>query len=266
MKKLHIDKLVFSLPESVNEMELKDLIFLSELVAQELPIQEIKIKMLLSCLNAHLKAPKESGLYRLKIGKCTHDVNAEDLTAVSSAFDYLFTAPDDEGRCFFDNRLYINHYKEIVIDGIEFVSPGTALEGMTYNQYIYLQVYDQMKDRTPDAIYNFLGCMFLPKFSNHFDPKNLNTEHMKKIPPHVIVLSLWYWIGSCRAIADKFPRIFAGDGESSGNVYDSQQKLLDYIAKADPEKKQKYKEDDLYNILYSLDYLLEIEENKENDV
>jgi hypothetical protein len=135
---------------------------------------------------------------------------------------------------------------------------------MIYNQYIYLQTYDVMQKNKPNAIYAWLGCMFR-RNKAVFDPEDLNLDMMKKIRPEVIVLTLWYWIGSCRFIADKFPRIFSGDGESSeGNPYDGQQNLLDFIAKGDPEKKRSYKKDLLYDILFSLDYLLAEREKDEN--
>lgn len=265
MKKLHIGESEYELPGTMDEMKLSELIFLSDLVSQEMPIQEVKIKMLLNCIGAHLVKPKSEGFHRLRIGNKTFEFSTEDMTKVSAAFDYLFTAPDKDGRCFLDNRLLTNHYSEIEIDGITFYGPGKALEGTTYDQYIYLQVYDQIKERKPEAIYNWLGCLFLRE-KGKFNKDELNVEHMKLLPPEAIILCFWYWIGSCRAIADKFPRIFpeveAGEVQ---NIYDGQQKLLDYIAKADPAKKQQYKQDELYNILYSLDYLLEIEEEKDTD-
>lgn len=263
MKKLHVGDFTYLLPESMNEMELKDLIFLSQLVATELPIQEIKVKMLFSCLNAQARKMKNQGYYRIKIGNNTFAFTAEDVTNASMAFDFLFTDPDEKGRCFLDNRLTVNHYPTLNIDGIEFHSPMKALEDMVYNQYIYLQTYDVMQKNKPQAIYAWLGCMFR-RDMKHFDPQDLNLEQMKKLKPEVVVLTIWFWIGSCRFIADKFPRIFNGPDTPAGNPYDGQQHLLDYMAKADPQKKEAYKQDKLYNILYSLEYLLEIEEKKPN--
>ncbi len=89
---------------------------------------------------------------------------------------------------------------------------------------------------------------------------------MKEIKPEVMVLTIWYWIGCSRFIAEKFPRIFNewDDDSPAGNPYDGQQKLLDYIAKADPERKRMYKKNKLYNILYSLHYMLEVEEKNDS--
>lgn len=261
MKKLHIGDFTYELPESMNEMELKDLIFLSTMIANEMPVQEIKVKMLFSCLNAHVRRMRYAEYFRIKIADDVFALTAEHVTNVSAAFDFLFTEPDKDGHCFLDNRLTVNHYSEIVIDKKRFYGPNTGMTDLIYNQYIYLQTYDVMQKEKPTAIYAWLGCMFR-RDMKCFDPEDLNLELMKKIKPEVIVLTIWYWIGSCRFIAEKFPRIFnEGDDDSpAGNPYDGQQKLLDYIAKADPERKRMYKQDMLYNILYSLDYMLEVEE------
>ena len=259
MKNLHIGDYTFPLPASMNEMKLQDLIFLSQLLATEMPIQDVKVKMLFSCLGAHVRRMKTEGFFSIKIGNTTFALTTENVVNAASAFDYLFTEPDKDGRCFLDNRLTVNHYPEIKIRGRKFYAPKAAMTDLLYNQYIYLQTYDVMKERKPEAIYAWLGCMFR-RDKAVFNPDDLNLEHMKRMKPEVVVLTIWFWIGSCRYVSDKFPRVFGGGDAASGNPYDGQQKLLDYIAKADPAKKLEYKKDMLYNILYSLDYMLEQEE------
>ena len=259
MKTLHIDNHEYLLPASMNEMTTVQLIGLSDLVAREIPVQEIKVKMLFICLGAHARKMKNPGYYRIKIDKYVFAMTADQVVNVSGAFDYLFTAPNEKGKCFLDNRLTVNHYPKLKIRGRVFYGPKDAMTDLIYNQYIYLVTYDVMKNKKPEAIYAWLGCMFR-RDKSKFNPNELNLEYMKRIKPEVLILTIWFWIGSCRFISDKYERIFSGE-PSGGNPYDGQQKLLDYIAKADPEKKRLYKQDLLYNILYSLDYMLEKEES-----
>lgn len=261
MKTLHIGDYTFSLPEKMDEMTRDQLISLSKLVDTDMPIQEIKVKMLFICLGAQVKRMRNPGYFRVKIDKNVFAITAEDVTNASAAFDYLFTEPDKDGRCFLDNRLTVNQYPEIKIRGRKFYGPKPAMTDMIYNQYIYLQTYDVMKEKKPEAIYAWLGCMFR-RDKTQFNPDDLNLEYMKRLKPEVVILTIWFWIGSCRYIADKFDRIFSSGEAVKGNPYDGQQKLLDYIAKADPKKKRAYKQDMLYNILYSLDYMLEQEEKE----
>ena len=263
MKTLYIGEFTYQLPEKLNEMTVPQLIFLSKLVSMEIPIQEIKVKMLFYCLKAHSKTMKNRQYHRISIDKHVFAMTTEQVVISASAFDYLFTKPDKKGNCFFDNRLTVNPYPEIKIYGRKFVSPAEAMTDICYNQYIYLETYNSVLQSKPEAIYPFLACMFR-KPNTEFNPNELSIETMKLIKAEVIVLMCWFYIGSIRFIADKFPRIFPIDGDSGngGSVYDGQMHLLDFIAKADPTKKRLIRNDNLYDVLYSLDYMLEEQEAK----
>ena len=76
MKILHIGDFEYQLPEKLNEMNVRELIFLSHLVSLEIPIQEIKIKILFFCLKAKRLSVDSSQLtgseplhYKIAIGK-----------------------------------------------------------------------------------------------------------------------------------------------------------------------------------------------------
>ena len=256
---------VRGLPAHLNEMSLPQLIFLSKLVAMEIPIQEIKVKMLIHCLKAKMKRMKNEQYHRISIGNHLFALTTEQVVVAASAFDYLFTKPDKNGLCFFDNQLTRNPFPEIKIRGRKFIAPAEALTDISYNRYIYLETYNSVMQRKPEAIYAFMGTLFR-RPNKPFNPDDLNLEHMKRLKPEIIVLMCWFYIGSIRFIADKFPRIFPTDGANSngGSVFDEQMHLLDFMAKADPTKKRLIREDTLYDVLYSLDYKMEeLEKNQE---
>lgn len=144
MKNLHIGEFSFPLPESMNEMTTDQLMFIG-VGCYGYAHSEVKVKMLFYCLGAHAKRMKNPGYFRVKIDKNTFALTAEDVTNASTAFDYLYTEPDENDRVFFDNRLTVNHYPTIKIRNVHYYSPMNALEDMVYNQYIYLQTYDVMQ-------------------------------------------------------------------------------------------------------------------------
>jgi hypothetical protein len=265
MRKLIWFDKVYLLPESMNEMTNEQLIVLSDLVADSIPIQDVKVKILFHCLNAQLKRMKDPNYFRVKIDGKTYDVTVDEVTAISSAFDFLYTKPDKKGNCFLDNRLTRCPYPSMTISGKTFFAPSDHMTDLIYDQYIYLVSFDVLKDTKPEAIYSWLGCMFRTDKS-YFDKKDLNIESMRQIKAEVIILMIWFWIGSCRYIADKHPSIFpaADDSESiqKRNVYDDQQSLLNFMSKGDPEKKRNYKRDYLYDVLSSLAYMIELEERQ----
>jgi len=274
MKILHIGDFEYQLPEKLNEMNVRELIFLSHLVSLEIPIQEIKIKILFFCLKAKrlsvdssLFSGSEPLHYKISIGKRKFVLSAEQIMIAAGAFDYLFTAPDKNGNCFFDNRLTVNQFTELKIGGKKFYSPAEALTDISYNRYIYLETYYSAIRQKPEAALAFLACLFQER-KKEFNPDELNLELMQKVKPEVVILMCWFYIGSIRFIGDKFPRIFPAESKSltNGNPFDGQMKLLDFMAKADPSKKRLIRDDKLYDVLYSLDYLLEVEENKTNSI
>ena len=262
MTRIDIEQRAFEVPDCMNEMTVPQLLFLAELICNTVPIQEIKVKMFIFCIGGRIRRMKNPEYHRVQVGHDVFALTTDEIAQASVAFDYLFTIPDEDGNCFLDNKLTIPPVPFVRSGLKKLHAPGEALTECTYNQYIYLQTYDVMKDHNPVALYNFLGCMFR-RNPNRFNPEELNVRSMKKIKSFEIILILWYWIGSCRYISDKFPRIFAADdaAPADGNPYDGQQRLLDFMTKADASKKEQYKQMKLYDVLYSLDYMLEKEES-----
>ena len=263
MTRIDIENRTYHVPADLNEMTAGQLIFLSELISRSIPIQEVKVKLFLFCIGGRMKRMKHSDFYRIKVGLDVFALTVEEVTECSMAFNYLFTLPDNEGNCFLDNNLINPPIPFIKSGNKKLFAPGEALTDCTYNQYIYLQTYDVMKDHNPEALYNFLGCLFRAD-KQQFNPEELHTRAIKKLKAEEIILTMWYWIGSCRYIADKFPRIFAPEDNSSGtgNPYDGQQRLLDFMTNADASRKKEYKLMKLYDVLYSLDIMLEQNEAK----
>lgn len=263
MQKLHIDEDIFELPSNLNEMTFSQLEYLSKLLEEEVGIQEVKTYLLFFCLSASFKELPLLGRWRIVIQKSVFTLTTEEVLIMSSAFDFLFTTPDEDGNCFFDNRLTTLPDEVLRIGNVEYVSPGEALTDCNYDQYIYLLTYWAMKDSTHEAIYHFMAALYLPNGSaftkNDIEKRAASMRHCT---PTQIVLSIWYWIGSCRYLSDKFPRIYfdSEGGDGQGNPYEGQQRLLDFMTNADVAKKEIYKANNLYDVLYSLDFLLEKKE------
>ena len=261
MKIIKINDKSFELPEHMNEMTLEQLLFLVKLVSEEVPIQDVKVKMLLFCLKGRMKPMRNPAYFRVRIGGQTYGFSSEQIMQLSGAFDFLFTEPDKNGKSLADIRLSIPPFPIIGNGRKKLFPPGEALTACTYNQYIYLQTYDAMREESPDAVNYFLACLYRPR-EERFDPENLNIPVVKQLKPEEVMLSLWYWVGSCRAIAEKFPRVFpqSETQQTGGNPYTGHQRLLDFMTKADAAKKEEYKRMKLYDVLFSLEYMLEEKE------
>jgi len=249
----------FELPKGMDEMTVKQLEFLSKLLERADPVQEIKTKMLLFCMGARLKRKRRKDTYyRVRAKRRTFKMSADNFVQAVSVFDYLFTE-DKDGNSFLDNRLTICPYPVIRIFGLRFYPPAQALTDIVYDRYVHLETYFERMQQEPKMIYPFLGTLLRPK-EKQFDKNRLFLSLMRFVQPRKIILLTWFFIGSMRFIRDKFPKVFSASGKGTGkstNLYDSQQLLLDFIAKADPDKKIRLKYTNLYEVLYSLNYIME---------
>ena len=258
---------VFPLPGSMDEMTARQLLFLAGLVEEAVPIQDIKTRMLLRCMGARLlpSRPWDGGCYRLRARRRTFRLSADQLARCASAFDYLFIEQDD-GRCYLDTRLTVCPFPSMWLLGRRFCAPDRALYGTVYERYVLLETYFDRMQREPEMALAFLGTLLRPCGERLFDRDRLHLGYMRHVPRRRVVLLAWYFVGSMRFIAGKFPRIFGGGGGAGQggrpSLYDGQQRLLDFIAKADPDKKARMKHTGLYEVLYSLDYLLEEDERQ----
>ena len=259
----------FQLPESMNEMTVKQLEFLAGLVANTDPIQEIKTKMLLFCMGAKLKRlRKKDVLYRIRAKRHTFKLQPEHLLQAVSHFDYLFIEGQG-GNCFLDTRLTVCPVSKIRLAGFwTFYAPAEALTDIVYDRYVFLETYFDRMQEEPAMVYAFLGAMLRPR-EKQFRKDRLFLGLMRLLHPRKVVLLSWFFIGSIRFIKDKFPKVFpesGGSKDKGGTLYDDQQRLLDFIAKADPDKKIRMKHTNLYEVLYSLNFIMEEAEKQKKDM
>lgn len=253
-----LDGRKYPLPRSMNEMTLPQLEFLAELYENGTSPQAIKVKMLLFCIGATVTPQME-----LRINRKKKPIATDDITQVANVFDYLFTKPDKENNVYLNHTLTRMPYPKITLYGKQYTLPGDALTKATYHQWINLQVYDAARKHDNDYRYAFLSAIYTPK-GKPFDSEKIDIEIFKHIDKKVATLTEWYWYGSSIFIADKFPRVFGGDGSEPTNMYEEQERILDWMTSGDAEKKRAYKADNLYNVLYSLRYFIELKEQEEN--
>ena len=74
----------------------------------------------------------------------------------------------------------------------------------------------------------------------------------------VKMVMLWYYIGSLRFIAEKFPRLFSGgEAATDENPFAAQQRIIDELAGGDVTKKEQVRRSPLFDVLYTLEMAIE---------
>lgn len=246
--KLQLNEDIYHLPGTWDELSTDQLCHIIKLVLKQLSAEEIKLKMLLYCIKGRVEiyTPTPAEMYfRLKVGKSRYDLSAEELYAISDIFSYLFIA--HEGKLSINPLRTINPFPELKIRGKKYIGAERGMHNITYGQLVLLLTHFQSIQTNPEAINDFIAVLY----------QDCSSAMAAKLPTITKTAILWYYLGSMEFIANKFPITFSGDGKSSGNVFDSQQRAIDTLAGNDMTKKETVRNGLLYDALYTMEIAAE---------
>jgi hypothetical protein len=251
MRKLELNGDVFTLPESWNELTFSQYVFLINLTSKPASVEEIKLKMLLFCMDAHLNRYRQNGSrrYTIQSRKKRYDFSAEEILPVTGIFDYLFQEKD--GKTIINPLVTKNFFQTAKCGCRTVYGPAEGMENITYEEFAFLQTYFSMLQSSPEAINQFLSVIY--KESNGKSSPAIFNK-MTQITKTGI---LWFYIGCMNFIAGKFPEVFSGGGDSSGSVFDNQMRIIDSLSGNDLTKKDAVKQAKLYDALYTMEIAAE---------
>lgn len=249
MKKLTINNHDYYVPSSWDTMTKQQLLSLAKITRTCKTTMEIQLKFFLSCVGGRVMSQIGDGVYILKIGRMKHVLFSDEITALTSAFDWLFET-NEKGESVLAPKLTTNHFKELrsylhVLHG-----PGDALDNITYNQFVWLQTYHSILDDSEP--------MYLDELINIIYKTNNGKQQVKNIRrlhADVKTVILWYYLGTLNYLSERFPNVLngSGDGDYAINVFDNQQRIIDSLAEGDVTKKEQVRESFLYDALYSME-------------
>ena len=255
MKTLKLNEDSCELPGEWNELTTEQLVFLINLVEKKQTAEEIKLKMLLFCLNAHVRRYYKltTGQFRFTIlaGKNKYDMSAEEMTAICDTFSFLFTGHGN-GQSI-NPLLTVNPFPTAQCGCILVYGPEDALQNITYEEFVFLLTFFQAMQTAPDAIHDFLSVMYRTYLKG--ERIRRNPELMRRMSPTVKTAALWLFLGTMHFLAEKFPRTFSGGEPSSGagNIFENQMRVIDALASNDVTKKESVKNALLYDALYTME-------------
>jgi hypothetical protein len=247
----------YSLPANWNELSAKEILFLLKLTFKNVSPQECKVKMLLFCLNANI-IEKRNGLYLMKIGREKHIVSSDWVNEQAEKFDFLLSEPDEQGNRYIYPKLTRNPFPILKSRFRKLKGPADGLTEITYDQFIYLQTYQNQIQNTEKAIDFFVSVIYLYKGKS-------NLKLVSHLSQEVKMAIFWFYLGCLDFITDKFPLTFSGGGEVKGNVYENQMRIVNTLANGDVTKKQEVRNANLYDALYSMEMAVE-EHEKMTDI
>ncbi|MDR2627506.1 MAG: hypothetical protein LBC40_05690 [Dysgonamonadaceae bacterium] len=254
MKTLKLNEDLYEIPGTWNELTMKQLVFLIHLTEKPLTAEEIKLKMLLFCLPAHVRRYRTllTGALRYTVVAGKHkyyEFSAEEMLAVCDLFSFLFSGHDK--KLSIHPQLTVNPFRTTRCGCHRVYGPDDALMDITYEEFAFLLTYFQHMQSHPDAIHDFLSVIYRTRRDRECGKRN--PEMMRKMSPTVKTAALWHFLGAIQFLAEKFPRTFSGGEPSSGNVFESQMRVIDALASNDVTKKETVKKSLLYDALYTME-------------
>lgn len=239
MHTIQIDNDIYHLPQNWDELTNNQLLYLVKLTQSDIPIEELKIYMLLHCLQARVDRHKNiyknkvriivgqpSEKVRFRIRKKSYLLRPEEVNALADLFGFLLRIQS--------NKYHAGIYTYIVMPELsrnpyptlrcrlrQFTGSDDQLLDITFDQFIYMQTYlDAMKD-DPEQINNLLACLWHRK--KNFDINHLANDAaiLRHLPPAQKMVMYWYILGSINYFDIQFPRVFSGERKDTGRVFDS---------------------------------------------
>lgn len=259
MKTLTIQNFTYEVPSDWDDFNQAQLLHLIELVKNTASATEIQLKMLLFCLPAIIRRDIRNGMYEVRTTKSKHVLFTDELTALLSIFDFLFTEQD--GKKVVTPRLTKNLFKRVRSGtGKRLHGPDDVFANLTYNQFVHLQTHHvALSNDAPDALDNLISVLYRTKKGKH------DLKRVQKIDPRVKMAILWNYLGVLDYLQQMFPRVFAPGAPGTGNVFDNQQRIIDVLAGGDVTKKEEVRESYLYDALYSMEMAaIRIEEQEKS--
>lgn len=262
MRTITIANKKIEVPSAWNELLDAQLRLLACLVMEAYSLQEVKLKLLLFCIGARVRRANEqvSDVWALDLGSKTVFLSAAELEEMGRMLDFLF---DTEGRL--DVRLTRTPFFRLETPRMMLMGPEDGLTNVSYGQFVQAQTLLPLVQADFDSHINDFLCVLWKDL--RFEPTEDGApEWLYGVPDSEKRVMLWYYIGSMRFIAEKFPRLFSG-GESSTdeNPFEAHQRIIDELAGGDVTKKEQVRRSPLFDALYTLEMAIERREKEKQD-
>ena len=263
MIRIDIGNLELSVPSEWNELTVGQLLFLHGLVTGNVSVQEVKIKMLLYCLDANVCSSRLSrgDWYAIEIKKNVFHLSKSEVVELTALFDFLF-AVNEAGDTVFNIQLTKNPFPTVEINELKYSGPSDGLVDLSYGQFIMLQTVQSMMLSDFGYIDNFLAVIY--KQGAFVACEDGEGAVFKSLDADVKGVIFWWYLGCMNFIADKFSNVFGGESSAGGSVFDSQMRIVDALADGDVTKREGVKRALLFDALYTLEIRAE-NERKQND-
>lgn len=164
MHTIQINDDCYRVPESWDELTEKQLSYLVNLTQSDIPIEELKVHMMLYCLNAHVCRYRDIYRHQVKIsiGTPGHKIPfrthkkkyllfPEEVNRLAELFNFLLMCEKDtEMKYHVHPELTVNPYRAFFCRFRKFRGPEDGLLDIRFEQFMHLQHYLDAMNLDPE--------------------------------------------------------------------------------------------------------------------
>lgn len=246
-----------TIPETWDEFTSEQLEVFARLMNRSFKVQHTKVLFLCYLLRLRIRRLKFEDEYRFRWKRQKGVLSAQDIASLTQTLNFLFDSSEDPDTHVVtysvNSKLTRNPYPTLRLFGRKLYGPGDAFDSLTYDQFVYSQHYFSLLSDDPSALNYLLASLW----HRHkvFDSSMLEKDSrlFRFVPKHRKVVMLWYFTGSMSMLASRFPRVFSGNGKSTGSIFENMQRIIDALASGDMTRKPLVRSGSLYDALFSMD-------------
>jgi len=269
MINIRINDRLYHFPSLWDELSAEDILFFSHKMVIREPVSTIKPALTLKILNLKvLKKESETDgeleyFYMKDSQGKAFLISAYALQLVSEKLDFMFaekSIKEGKKQCYVHSRLTKNPVPELRVGKTVFDGPNQALSDITFHRFILSEHYYSLlvKSGDPVLLDKILGVLYIEEGESFSEDKwLLNHTRFKNVSQVEKYAIRLYYEGSKSFLSDKFPFVFGRKKSSRLSVVDGFMKIVNSLSGNDVTKHDKIRASPLYEVLYSLNDLIE---------
>lgn len=290
MKKLNLsNRIVRDIPSEWNELSFAQLMALSALTMQQMPLAEVKARLFI-ILSGLQQLPKPSLMFDgdtwhwFALGKVQVLIAATQLTWAAGQLLGFFK-PDGEGNYYLHSTLTRNIFPQLCAGKLKLIGPADGLTNITYKEFIHAENlhYQYLTTKNEDDLNSLIAVLFRPanKELNVQSPTykgdlrqpfndyqiDYYATFTAQLKPEIKQAILYYYQGCKGLIAALFPNVFkpatTSSSDNSTNIAISMMCIVDELTNHQPSETERSLNELAYMVLSSFNNLLTKHQSKD---
>lgn len=249
MRRILIDGYMLEFPGKWDELDTGQMEHVAKVAGMGFVPQAVITDLMAFLLDGRLDKTMD-GLYILDFRKDNRKFKLDrwQMEYLADALAWMLTP---EGKL--EMALYRNPYPVLDAGGYRLTGSGNRMEKCVYEQFMYLQFYLRLMEGYVEYMPQALACLW--HSGKRFNPERIHADAVaiSRLKEERKTVMMWHVWSSLALMRRKFPKVFGGREEASGNIYEEQMKVVAAMSGGDVTKMQEVRNAPLWDALVAME-------------